>query len=394
MFSWNQLHRGVKAIFFVQIVNRMGDFVIPFLTLILTQVQGFDPAVAGLVVTLATALGSLGGLVAGRLSDRFSRRDVLVVFLGTSGLLLGLAGFDPANRWALAAMVSSGFFLGAMRPALGALVADLSDPTTRRHAFSLSYLGINLGVSVGPLLAGWLFQHAPSWLFWLDAMSTAGALALLVRFVPRQTRPAAVPAAAEDRAPASSLAQFASHRVLLPFSLLLMVYNFVYSQMVFTLALQLVESFGDQGPPAFGLVWAVNGLSVLALTPIVLKLTKEWTNLASMAWGMAFFTAGVAVFLFRPDLVWVLASALLWTAGEVLLSVHYGDFVTAQSPPAMRGRFQGYVGFLGSLGFVVSPLASGLVAQALGLQGVWWLATALVAGVGLGLGALDRRLQK
>jgi len=131
MFSWNRLHRGVKALFFVQIINRMGDFVVPFLTLILTQVQGFSLPAAGLIVTLATALGSLGALVAGRLSDHLSRRNVLVIFLGTSAGLLAGAGFAPASLTAAAAMVASGFFFGAMRPVIGALYRILTRSRAR-----------------------------------------------------------------------------------------------------------------------------------------------------------------------------------------------------------------------------------------------------------------------
>lgn len=398
MFSWNRLHRGVKAIFFVQIINRMGDFVVPFLTLILTQIQGLGAAQAGLVVSLATALGSLGGLVAGRLSDRHGRRDVLVVFLFVSGLLLAGAGFAPAHTAAAAAMVASGFFLGAMRPLLGAIIADLCTPETRRAAFSLSYLGINLGVAVGPLLAGWLFNHALNWMFWLDAVSTACALVLLVRFVPRRTQDLGTPSGPgvpDSPTPRSRpIRAFVGHPILFPFGMLLVAYNMVYSQMIFTLALQLVDLFGTGGPGTYGLVWGINAVTVVALTPLAMKITRTWTNLRSMTWAMGFIAAGIAVFLFRPDLLWVVVSTLLWTTGEVLFSIHMGDLVAGQSPPEIRGRFQGYIAFLGSLGFVASPVVSGLLTDTLGLTGVWWSATVLTGAVGVGFAALNRRLAR
>lgn len=385
MFSWNRLHTGIKAIFFVQIVNRMGDFVVPFLTLILTQVQGFSPGHAGVVVTLATALGSLGGLVAGKLADGRSRRDVLVVFLATSGALLAAAGFAPAHLAATVAMVASGFFLGAMRPILGALVADLADADTRRAAFSLSYLGINLGVAVGPLAAGWLFTHALAWMFWLDALSTACAVLLLLRFVPRNT---GVPH--HDQPTGGSISAFVRNRVLFPFSLLLIVYNFVYAQTIFSLALELVELFGAQGATTFGLVWAINAVTVVALTPLAMRLTKTWTNLKSMAWATAFIAVGFSVYLFDPDLVLVVISTLAWTTGEVYFSIHMGDLVATHSPPALRARFQAYVAFLGSVGFVVAPALAGLVTENWGLDGVWWMAVVLVVAVGTGFGLLNR----
>jgi len=404
MFSWNRLHSGVKAIFFLQIVNRMGDFVVPFLTLILTQVQGFSPAVAGLVVTLSSALSTVGGLVAGRLGDRRGRRDTLVVFLGISGLLLGGAGFAPAHLVSAAAMVASGFFLGAMRPLLGALVADLSTPETRRAAFSLSYLGINIGVAVGPLLAGWLFNHALNWLFWLDALSTAAALLILIRFVPRTTgeAPAPSPGEATSSSPApssspsapSALGALLRHPILVPLCLLTLAYNLVYAQLVFSLSLQLVDQFGPGGAATFGLVWAVNALVVVAATPILLPATHRWTNLASMALGMVFLTLGLAAYLGRPDLPLIVVSTVLWSLGEVLFSIHWGDLVASHSPPELRARFQAYVGFATGLGFVVAPTVGGLVAQTLGLVGVWALGTGTVALTGVGFLLLDRRARR
>ncbi len=390
MFSWNRLSRGVKAVFFVQIVNRMGDFVFPFLTLLMTQVYGLGPAPAGLVVTAAMGLESIGGLVAGRLSDRHGRRQVLVAFLSISALLLAGAGVAPASVVSAVAIVASGFFVGAMRPVLAALVADLSAPELRRAAFSLSYLGINLGVSVGPLLAGWLFHHALSWLFWVDALSTAAALIILVANVPRRTNPvhAAEPAAQRE---AGSFSAFMRNPVLFPFALLAATYNVVYAQMIFTLGLQTVRLFGLQGPQVYGTVWTINALSVLGLTPLALRVTRRWSNLKSISVGMGFFALGTSVFLFGPGLALVLASTVLWTTGEVLYSIHVGDLVSTYSPPSVRGRFQGYVQFLATMGFVVSPAAGGLVAQALGLTGVWWLATALVASAGVGFAAVNRR---
>jgi len=390
MFSWNRLHRGVKAIFFVQIVNRLGDFVVPFLTLILTQVQGLPLAVAGFVVSAATGLDSLGGLVAGRLSDRHSRRDVLLVFLGTSGLLVAGVGFAPAQLASSAVLVAAGFFFGAMRPVLSALVADLATPETRRAAFSLSYLGINIGVALGPLLAAWLFDHALNWLFWLDSLSTAAALVVLVSFVPRRTHGLVD----RDAPRQGTLARFVRHPVLSWFGVLFFLYHFAYSQMVFTLGLQLVDLFGKNGPGTFGLVWALNALIVVGLTPAALSLTRRRTNLESMALGMVFLALGTAVFLFRPDFVWVIVSTGLWTAGEVLFSIHMGDLVASQSPPGLQGRFQAYISFLGSLGFVASPMISGSIAGGLGLAGVWWVSTAVVALTGAGFYLLDRRSRR
>jgi len=131
----------------------------------------------------------------------------------------------------------------------------------------------------------------------------------------------------------------------------------------------------------------------VVLTPVVMRLTARWTNLRSMAWATVFFALGIAVFLFHPNAVMVIVSAVVWSTGEVLFSVHNGDFIAGQSPPEYRGRFQSYVSFVTSLGHMAAPVLGGLVAQALGLTGVWWAAVVLACGCGVGYSLLQRRLR-
>ena len=60
------------------LVNRLGTFVYPFLTLYLTATRGYSPATAGLVVS-SYGIGSMAGsLLGGELSDRVGRRATLI----------------------------------------------------------------------------------------------------------------------------------------------------------------------------------------------------------------------------------------------------------------------------------------------------------------------------
>ena len=66
------------------VINRLGGFVIPFLSLYLTSERGISVAQAGLVVSLFGAGSFAAHLAGGELADRLGRRPVLLLsLLGT-----------------------------------------------------------------------------------------------------------------------------------------------------------------------------------------------------------------------------------------------------------------------------------------------------------------------
>jgi MFS family permease len=159
------LPRSIWAIFFIQVIMRGGDFVIPFLTLFLTRKLGLDSAAAGLWVTATFVTGLLGTSVAGKVGDHLGQRRVLAACMVGTALLFGLCGFLPPSLLIPWILVVASFFQGSMRPVILATILDLCPPERRKESFSLSYLGINLGVAVGPMAAGFLFEKHLPWVF-------------------------------------------------------------------------------------------------------------------------------------------------------------------------------------------------------------------------------------
>ena len=66
------------------------------------------------------------------------------------------------------------------RPANLALIGDLVAPERRKTAFSVNRLAINLGMSVGPALGGFLATVSFRGLFWVDGATSLAAGAILV----------------------------------------------------------------------------------------------------------------------------------------------------------------------------------------------------------------------
>jgi len=136
-------------------------------------------------------------LLGGRLADRYGRKIVAVgaqllaasVYIPCG--LLTRGGFSAGNIAAtlvpLLVLVNV-IFDGFADPARMAMHTDLTTTENRQAAFSLNYLGHNLGFAIGPLIAGFLFNAAPEWLFWGNAIAVAVATTLVALFVP-ETKP-------------------------------------------------------------------------------------------------------------------------------------------------------------------------------------------------------------
>ncbi len=72
--------RQLARLWLGTLINRLGSFVIPFLTLYLTQRRGPPIGQAALMVSLFGA-GSFSAAIWGELADRLGRRPVMLLLL-------------------------------------------------------------------------------------------------------------------------------------------------------------------------------------------------------------------------------------------------------------------------------------------------------------------------
>src|SRR6056297_2473460 len=178
------LPRGIYALFLAQIVNAIGNLVYPFLTFFLTQRLGYNSAAAGTFIFFASVAYVPGSLLGGKLADHVGRKKILIGAQGLAGLMLipcALLGTSPIVPWLI---IATHFFGGAANPTHEAITADMTSGEQRKAAFSLLYLGHNIGFSVGPMVAGFLFTHHLPLLFLGDALTTYGSVILVILLVP------------------------------------------------------------------------------------------------------------------------------------------------------------------------------------------------------------------
>lgn len=371
MFNLFKTYRGlpksIYILFLAQIINRFGDFVVPFLTLYLTKKLGFSFEASGIIVMIGSLLTIPGSLTGGKLADHFGRKRIYLISQTIAGAFLIPCAFINKPIVIIISLFISTFFNGAVRPPMNAIVADVLLPEKRQLGYSLLYLGTNFGVALGPIVAGFLFNNFLPLLFIGDALTSFIAVILVLINI-EETNPEEETHIEEERKEDGNLITVLFRRPqILIFLLIYIIYSFVYTQHRFSLPLMLDYIFTDKGPQRFGYLMSINAFTVLILTIFVTDITKKFKPLVNIVIAGILYAVGFGMIGIIETFSLFIISTVLWTIGEILIVTNFGVYVANNSPQNFRARFSS----VGSLSWAVGgALGTSLVGKYIGLKGI------------------------
>ena len=182
--NFRGLSHEIWLLSLVTFVNRAGAMVIPFLSLYLINVEGFDLPHVGWIMS-CFGLGSLvGTFLGGKLTDSIGFYKVILfsLFFGGIGFIL-LQFIDTFYGFCIGIFLLT-LITDSGRPAIFVAADTYSRPENITRSITLIRLAINLGFSVGPLVGGLIIAHINyNSLFWIDGISciiaSFGVIALL-----------------------------------------------------------------------------------------------------------------------------------------------------------------------------------------------------------------------
>lgn len=353
------------------LINRLGSFVVLFLSIYLTGDRGFSQSQAGLVLGVYGVGGAIGTLTGGVLTDRWGRRPTMVTAqFGAAALMLGL-GLAHTYPQILVAAFALGLFAEGSRPAFGAMMIDIVPEADRVRAFSLNYWAINLGFALAAVCAGLAAQVDYLLLFVIDSVTTLTTALIILIFVAetRPARPSAPASAAVDAvAPAGGFGTVLRDRVFMTFVAL----NFCTVLVIFQHQSTLPLTMLAQGHSAttYGLVIAVNGVLIVLGQLFIPRLIQGRDSARVLAVGALLAGAGFGLVGVAETALAFALTVVVWTLGEMIQSPSNAATIAALSPDSLRGRYQGLNSLSWQAGTALAPIAGGLALQT-GGKALW-----------------------
>ncbi len=385
--TYKNLPKTIYVLFFVQIINRLGEFVFPFFTFYLTQKLGMSAAETSLFVMLAPMTFIPGNFLGGYLADALGRKKAYLLTQSTAALMLLPCAFLPTGILNVILILGATFFGSAVRPAISAMIADELPASERHRGFSLSYMGINIGVAIGPLLAGFLFENA-MWLFFLgDVLTSFIAVILVFVMVPPKSESYDEKhlLASEKNESGGVIKALLDRPLFLGFIFVGILYSVVYTQINFLLPLTLTGLFAGKGALYFGIMMSVNAVTVVVMTLPMTHLMNGRRPLLGIALTGIIYAVGFGMIPSLRSIIGFCISTFIWTLGEVLVSMYSGVLTANYSPVNLRGSFSAVSSLSWSIGGALGTLMAGKLFGFIGTSTLWYGISAL-ALIGAGLG--------
>ena len=379
MNPWRGLGNLPREVWFLCLailVNRAGTMVLPFLTLYLTVDRKFSPGKAGLALTVYGIAAIIIAPLAGRVSDRLGSLVILKLSMFLTGLILFLIPFVSSLYGILAITGIWAFAAESFRPPSMALIGRLTGPAQRKMAFALSRLAVNLGMSIGPVIGGFLAMRSFRSLFYVDG-STAILAGVLIAVMPWRTQGQVVASPGdqetpntEQALPKTGYATVLRDRRFLYFLFAMLPVEMVFFQSLAAMPLFVVRDL-HVSEAGFGMLLAINTVMII-LTEVPLNTAMStWSHRQTIALGALLVGAGFGGLALGGGAMGVAITVVIWTVGEMILLPASSAYVSDLAPPELAGAYMGLYTMGFSLAFAIGPWLGVQVLEKLGPASIW-----------------------
>lgn len=370
------LPRSLWVLMLSVLVNRMGSMALIFMTLYLTQDLGRTPAEAGLIIAVYGIGSLIVGPFAGKLSDKIGEVKLIKLSIMLGGGMLLTFPLIQSYYFLLAYTFIWSLIAESFRPAAMSYISKSVEPSLMKTAFAVNRLAINLGMSIGPVLGGFLSTINFSLLFYVDGGTSILAGILLIA--------AKLPAIQKDEDYEKEIENkkfdvIAPHKNLkfLLFLASIIPVQMVFFQLLSTFPLFVVEDCG-LSREMFGVLHSINTILIIIVEVPLNAAMKSWQDSKSMALGAFLFAAGFGAMVFANSFATLAITVAIWTFGEMILLPASSTFVAGIAPKKKVGEYMGFYQMSFGFSWTAAPWAGTQIYQYFGAKTLWL--TAFILG--------------
>ncbi len=345
----------------------------PFLMIYVSKRLNAPMTLAASLLTLNAAMGLIASFLGGPLLDRIGRKWIMVFSLAANGaayIFLGHASAFP--QFALLLGIT-----GAVNPlyrsGADTMMADLVPPERRADAYSLMRLSNNLGISVGPLIGGFIASTSYTLAFYCAA---AGMMlySLLMMLLGKETMPARPTAEVDSTLKREAFGGYPA--ILRDGRFMSFIATFTLVSVCAVLMWTIMPVYANRNfqVPENVYKWipATNAMMVVFFQQLVTQITKRYAPLRALAAGALFYAVAAGGVALATHFWGFWVCMVVMTIGELILAPTSSTYAANLAPSDKRGRYMSLYGLTWPVGAGVGPIFGGLLNDLLGPQATWY----------------------
>lgn len=335
-------------------------------------------------------LAVVGGAIADRLGFRRAL-SLAYLILSFSYFLLGSLGaswFAPVrNALPLPSLVAFVLILPALgvalvKPSVVGTTARASTKNVRSVGYSIYYTLVNVGSTLGPLLAGWEQDHGTAaGLFHVAALSVFLMFFIVLLFFKEPRRSDGGEAASLGQVGRNFLTVLSNPRFML-FLLIFTGYWIVFWQEFIALPLYISAYIDPKANTAR--ILATDPIVVILFTMVIGFVTKRMHAFHAIVLGTLISSLAWVLLIIHPSVWMAVVTLIVVAVGEITQQPRYYDYISRLAPPDQQGTYMGFAFLPLGIGSFIAGKLSGWLMQHYGEElhqpkMIWWW----VIGVGL-----------
>lgn len=363
--------RQMRLMFYGMLISTIGSSMIwPFLMIYVRQRVNLPLTQIASLMTINATAGVLAAFIAGPITDRVGRKWVMALSLAGNGLVYFFMS-NAHDYLSFAILLTlSGTFNPLYRVGADAMLADLIPADKRPDAYALMRLSNNAGISIGPMLGGFISSLSFTVAFFF-AGSGMIIYSLLIAFFAHETLPKQAPALTSQRQPLGGYLRVLSDSTFLSF-----LGAFILAEMCAALIWILMPVYANSiynvPESQYGFIPTTNALMVVFLQVFITRITKRFHPLPVMAVGTFFYAIGVGSVALGHSFLGFWISMIIITIGELILMPTASSYTAELAPPDMRGRYMSVVGLTWSVATGIGPILGGFLNDNIAPAATWY----------------------
>lgn len=354
------------------------SFIWPLTSVYLNKQLHVSLAMIGVVLLFNCLANMLGSFVAGWCYDRFNPYYLIIAGAGLDALVL--FGMAANHTWPIywLWMTLTGF-LGGWNGALINSIATSLKSQQGRYVFNMIYFAQNLGVVIGTLVVGYLYDYSVTMLFVIAAiLFVIVCLNAILNYRPIiQFHKERLQEKGTGKSKKLEPMPAANMKLSIGFFITLAVIWLMYMNWESNLSVYMVSL----GIPfhLYSLLWTINAGIIVVVQAILGKFPNLFKTLFhQVIFGVVMFAISFITLIFAKDYPHFVFSMVTLTLGEATAMPAMPAYVNDLSPESSKGKYQGLTLSTSSIGRAFGPLFGGLVIDKFGYINFF-----IVAAVGI-----------
>ncbi len=340
-----------------------------FLSLYFVNMRHFTPAIAGLLLS-CYGLGTVsGGLIAGRLSDKFSPKHISLVSLFAQSAAFFLLIYLESSFMLMANLFLLGLTAYGFKTSNNVWMLSMcgNDTHLRYKTISISHVSANFGLGLSGVLIASMSTYGFQSIFYLSGLLLfCSALYLL-----SQNHKAAHASSIKEQYHNKHTLPNASPILLLIISCVFLI-GLIIAQLGATYPLYIQDLFPHLGINAVSILFILDTALIVFFQALLTSLVSQQNKLLVTGSGAFLMGLGMLVLTYSSIFSLAIFSCIIWTTGEMLFISTAQVLCYELSDTQKKGQSLGLFQTTFAASNVIGPMIGGFIYQNFGGNLLWY----------------------